>query len=133
MKITNELKVGIVVLAAILTAIIFWMKTTDFSGRPYRVKTYFNYAEGVKADSIVKLSGIEVGRVEKIRFTYEPETKVELILALNMKAKVHEDSIAFISTYGMIGDAYIGLTPGSADKPFVKKGALLLSEDPVEM
>ena len=133
MKITNELKVGIVVLAAILTAIIFWMKTTDFSGRPYRVKTYFNYAEGVKADSIVKLSGIEVGRVEKIKFDYEPETRVELVLALNTKAKLREDSIAFISTSGMIGDAYVGITPGSPDRPFVKDGATLSSEDPVEM
>ena len=133
MKITNELKTGMVVVAAIVVAVIFWVKTTDFSARPYRVKTYFNYAEGVKVDSIVKLSGIEVGRVEKIKFNYEPETRVELILTLNTKAKVHEDSIAFISTSGMIGDAYIGITAGSPDKPFVKEGATLMSEDPVEM
>ena len=133
MKITNELKTGMVVVAAIVVAVIFWVKTTDFSARPYRVKTYFNYAEGVKVDSIVKLSGIEVGRVEKIKFNYEPETRVELILTLNTKAKVHEDSIAFISTSGLIGDAYIGITAGSPDKPFVKEGATLMSEDPVEM
>lgn len=133
MKITNELKTGMVVALAILVGITFWVKTTDFSGKPYRVKTYFNNAEGVKPDSIVKLSGIEVGRVEKIRFTYDPETRVELILALNTKAKVREDSIAFISTAGLIGDAYIGLTPGSPDKPFIEEGATLMSEDPVEM
>ncbi len=133
MKITNELKTGIVVVAAILVGIIFWVKTTDFSGKPYRVKTYFNYAEGVKVDSIVKLSGIEVGRVEKIKFEYVPETKVELILALDKKAKVREDSVAFIATAGLIGDAYIGVTPGLADKQFAKEGAILMSEDPVEM
>lgn len=133
MKITNELKTGVVVVAAIFVGIIFWVKTTDFTGRPYRVKTYFNYAEGVKVDSIVKLSGIEVGRVEKIKFDYEPETRVELVLTLNTKAKVHADSIAFISTSGMIGDAYIGITPGSPHKPFLQEGATLMSEDPVEM
>ncbi|MDP3804825.1 MAG: MlaD family protein, partial [Candidatus Omnitrophota bacterium] len=133
MKITNELKTGIVVVCAILTAIIFWAKTTDFSGRLYRVNTSFSYAEGVKVDSIVKLSGIEAGRVEKIEFNYEPETRVDLVLALNTKARVREDSIAFISTSGMIGDAYIGITAGSSDKPFAKEGAALSSEDPVEM
>lgn len=133
MKISNELKTGVVVVAAFITAIIFWVKTTDFSSRPYRLKTYFNYAEGVKQDSIVKLAGIEVGRVEKIRFNYTPDTKIELILTLDKKAKVREDSVAFISTAGLIGDAYIGLTPGSADKPFAKDGAIVLSEDPVEM
>ncbi len=133
MKMTNELKTGLVVALAVCVAVVFWAKTTDFSGNMYRVKTCFNYAEGVKPDSIVKLSGIEVGRVEKIKFTYNPETKVELELALNTKAKLHEDAIAFISTSGMIGDAYIGLTPGSAEKPFIKEGATLISEDPVEM
>lgn len=133
MKISNELKTGLMVVLALAVAVMFWVKTTDFTGKPYRVKTYFNYAEGVKKDSIVKLSGIEIGRVESITFRYDPDTKVELVLALNKNAKIRDDSIAFISTSGMIGDAYIGLTAGSPDKPFVKEGAILINEDPVEM
>lgn len=133
MKASNELKTGVVILAAIIAGIVFWVKTTDFTSKTYRLKTSFNYAEGVKTDSIVKLSGIDVGRVEKITFQYSPETKVELIMAIDNKAKVREDSVAFISTSGMIGDAYVGITPGSPDKPFVKDGAALASEDPVEM
>ncbi len=133
MKISNELKTGALVVAAVIAGLIFWVKTTDFSSTTYKLKTYFNYAEGVKPDSIVKLSGIDVGRVEKITFQYAPETKVELILSINSKAKVHEDSVAFISTSGMIGDAYVGITPGSPDKSFAKNGDTLASEDPVEM
>lgn len=133
MKASNELKTGVVIAAAIIAGIVFWVKTTDFTSKAYRLKTSFNYAEGIKADSIVKLSGIDVGRVEKITFQYAPETKVELIMAIDNKAKVREDSVAFISTSGMIGDAYVGITPGSPDKPFVKDGAALASEDPVEM
>lgn len=133
MKITNELKTGLVVVAAIAVAVLFYVKTTDFSSHPYKVKTFFNYAEGIKIDSIVKLAGIEIGRVEKIRFDYVPDTKVEVVLAISKKAKIHEDSIAFISTSGMIGDAYIGITPGSPDKAFIKDGAMIGSEDPVEM
>jgi phospholipid/cholesterol/gamma-HCH transport system substrate-binding protein len=130
---SNEFKTGLVVVVAILVTALFWIKTTDFNARPYKLKTFFNYAEGIKPDSIVKLAGIEVGRVEKIQFQYVPETKVEVIMAISKKAKIHEDSIAFISTSGMIGDAYIGITPGSAEKAFLKNGALITSEDPVEM
>jgi len=133
MKMTNEFKTGIIIAAALAAGLVFYVKTTDFNARPYRLKTSFNYAEGIKPDSIVKLAGIDVGRVEKIEFQYLPETKVSLVLALDRKAKVHEDSIAFISTSGMIGDAYLGITPGSPDKPFMKEGAALASEDPVEM
>lgn len=132
-KITNELKTGLVVVAAIAVAAVFWVKTANFSDKPYRLKTQFNYAEGVKPDSIVKLSGIEIGRVENIRFLYSPDTKVELTLLLNKDAKIHEDSIAFISTSGLVGDAFLGLTPGSPDKPFAKDGAVIASEDPIEM
>lgn len=133
MKITNELRTGLVVAAAIVVAAMFWFKTASFTGKPYRLKTQFNYAEGIKPDSIVKLSGIEIGRVENIKFLYSPDTKVELTLLVSRKAKIHEDSIAFISTSGMVGDAYMGLTPGSPDKPFASDGAMIMAEDPVEM
>jgi len=132
MKITNELKVGLVVTAAIVVASIFWVKTANFSPKPYRLKTQFRYADGIKADSIVKLAGIEIGRVESIKFLYNPDTKVELMLLLDENAKVHEDSVAFISTSGMVGDAFLGLTSGSPDKAFVKDGDTVTSEDPVE-
>ena len=133
MKMTNELKTGIIVVAGILVMMLFYVKTTDFTGSPYKIKTYFNYAEGIKEDSIVKLSGIEIGRVEKIQFQYEPETRVELVLTIKSIVKVHEDAIAFIATSGMIGDAYIGLTPGTPGKPFLKSGSIIGSEDPIEM
>jgi phospholipid/cholesterol/gamma-HCH transport system substrate-binding protein len=133
MKLTNELKTGIIVAVAIAVAVVFWVKTTDFSARNYKLKTYFTYADGVKIDSIVKLAGIEAGRVEKVDFNYDGDTRVELELTINSKAQIREDSIAFISTSGLIGDAYIGITPGSSAKPFVKDGATLASEDPIEM
>jgi phospholipid/cholesterol/gamma-HCH transport system substrate-binding protein len=133
MKITNEIKAGIVVVAAIAATAVFYLKTTDVKASPYRLKAYFNYAEGLKEDAIVKLSGIEIGRVESIKFVYNPETKVELTLAVKPVAKIHQDTIAFIATSGMIGDAYIGLTPGSPDKPFLKDGDTVITEDPVEM
>jgi phospholipid/cholesterol/gamma-HCH transport system substrate-binding protein len=133
MKITNEVKTGMIVVAAILATALFYVKTTDFNAAPYKVKAFFSYADGIKEDSIVKLSGIEVGRVTGIRFQYDPETRVEVELTLVQKAKLHEDSLAFIATSGMIGDAFIGLTPGSSDKPVVKNGATVASEDPVQM
>ncbi|MCX5665526.1 MAG: MlaD family protein [Candidatus Omnitrophica bacterium] len=133
MKITNELKTGLIVVAAIVVGAIFWLKTTNFSNKPYRLKAQFNYAEGLKADSVVKLSGIEIGRIENIKFIYTPDTKVELVLLIDNTAKIHEDSIAYISSSGIVGDAFLGLTPGSTDKPFVKNGDTVVSEDPVEM
>jgi ABC-type transporter Mla subunit MlaD len=46
---------------------------------------------------------------------------------------VHDDSIAFISTSGIVGDAFLGLTPGSPERPFAKNGDMIAGEDPIEM
>ena len=88
MRLTNEFKTGLVVIAAIGVGAFFLARTANFSSKPYLLKTYFTFADGIKQDSIVKLSGIEVGRVEKIRFDYQPKTMVELVLALSRDAKV---------------------------------------------
>jgi len=133
LSMNNEMKTGIIVVAGIMAAVFLWAKTTDLSAKPYKIKTYFNYADGVKKDSIVKLSGIEVGRVESVNLVYTPETKIELILSVDKKAKIREDAVAFISTSGMIGDAYIGIAQGSTEKQFIKAGGEMASEDPVEM
>ena len=131
-KITNELKVGLVIFAAILTGLFFWIKTSDFKSEMYRLKTYFTRADGIRPNAVVALAGIEVGRVENVRFVYESNTMVELVLLIDKKARVKEDSIAFVASTGFVGDAYIGITPGVSDR-FLRDGATLLSEDPVEM
>jgi len=132
-KLTNEVKTGLVVLAAVLVGAFFWLKTTNLYTATYTLKTFFNHADGIKENSIVKLAGIEVGRVKDIGLEYaEDKTKVEVLLELDRGAKVREDSIAFIGTSGFIGDAFIGITPGAA-RTFVKRNGIVTSEDPVEM
>jgi len=132
MKVSNEMKAGLVILAGILVAVFFLFKTTNFQSEPYELKTYFNYAGDLKPDATVKLSGIEVGRVVKIEFIYGEETKVECTLSLDRKAKIRKDAVAYVGTSGFVGDAYVGLTPGTL-QDFFKPNEVIGSEDPVQM
>src|SRR4030042_1199727 len=132
-KFSNEVKTGLVIIMAILVGLFFWLRTSNFKSDAYKIKTYFSHADGMKENSVVALSGIEVGRVEGIKFIYQPEeTSVELVLSIDRKARIREDSVAFIGATGFIGDAYIGITPGNSKK-FVEDGGTVTSEDPVEM
>ena len=132
MRLSNEMKAGIVVIAALAIAAMFFLKTANFQTSKYDIKTYFTYAGDLDKNAIVKLSGIEVGRLKDIKFVYEPETKVQCIIELSQKAKVRTDSIAYIATSGIVGDSYVGLTPGKSSE-FVKPGDVVASEDPVQM
>jgi len=132
MRFSNEIKAGTVIIAGILISMVFLVKTTSFQTEPYEIKTYFTYAGDLKPDAMVKLSGIEVGRLVNTDFVYDDGTKVVCTLSIDRKAKVRKDSIAYIGTAGFVGDAYIGLTPGTA-ADFVKEGDVVASEDPIQM
>ncbi len=133
MKIANEIKAGLVVLMAVGIGIFFFVETVSIRRETYDLKTGFTYAGDLKPNAVVKLSGIEVGRVKDIRFVYEEDsTRVECLLEIDSEARVRQDSIAYIGTAGFVGDAFIGLTPGTSPN-FVSPGDTISSEDPVEM
>ncbi|MGB3241600.1 MAG: MlaD family protein [Candidatus Omnitrophota bacterium] len=129
---SNEIKAGIVVTVAIIICVFFFFRTSDIYTSTYDLKTYFRYAGDLQADAAVKLSGIEVGRLKKINIVYKPETMIECIFEVDSSAKLRKDSIAYIAASGFMGDAYIGLTPGTSTE-FLKQGATMASEDPVQM
>ncbi len=131
MKISNEIKAGIVVVIALILCASFFVKTASFRVKKYEIKTFFRYAGDLKADAAVKLAGIEVGRLKEINFIYEPDTKVECVLELDTRAKVRKDSVAYIGTAGFIGDAYIGITPGESGE-FSEPESIISSEDPTQ-
>lgn len=131
MKFSKEIKAGIVVVIAVVGCVVFYAKTTNFRTGTYELKTFFTYAGNLKDNAIVKLSGINVGRLKRTGFVYDPKTKVECILELDDKAKVRKDSIAYIGSSGFIGDVHIGITGGRSEE-FLKNHDVVGSEDPVE-
>ena len=113
-RFSRELQIGLFIILACVVGAYFWHKTASSTDtETYNLKTSFNFAGGLKANSMVMLSGIEVGRIVKIDFEYENGTKVLITFLLNKNAKVRTDSLCYIGTAGFIGDAFLGITPGS--------------------
>ena len=132
MRISNEIKAGVVILMGVAIAMFFFSKTSKVPTETYEIKTTFKYAGDLKGSAVVKLSGIEVGRLSNIKFIYEPETKVECTFSIPEGVKIRKDSVAYIGTAGFVGDAYIGIDPGKTGE-FVKPGESIQSEEPVQM
>jgi phospholipid/cholesterol/gamma-HCH transport system substrate-binding protein len=108
-------------------------KTTTFQAQPYELKTYFTYAGDLKKDAVVKLSGMQAGRLVSMKHVYDNDkTEVECVLSIDDTAKVRKDSVAYIGTAGFVGDAYIGITVGSQPE-FLKPGETIASEEPIQM
>ncbi|MFH1791268.1 MAG: MlaD family protein [Candidatus Omnitrophota bacterium] len=132
-KFSNEFKVGLLILLAAAAGVYLFSRTEHFTKETYTLKTYFNYAGGLKDNCTVTLSGVEVGRVTEIGFIYNPDTKVEIEMSINKGVKVRRNAIAYITSTGFVGDSFIGITSGTGDAPFAEDGDALESEDPVQM
>ncbi len=134
-KLTNEIKTGVVVVAAALLLLFIVYKIGGIkTEKGYEVKCTFAYVSGLEENAPVKLAGVKVGEVKSVGCSYDgDETRVLVTLKLDERARIREDSKLRISTTGLIGEKYIEITGGSKGSPFVKKGVVLTGIDPFEI
>jgi phospholipid/cholesterol/gamma-HCH transport system substrate-binding protein len=87
----------------------------------YRVTARFSNVGDLKARAPVKIAGVTIGRVESIRLAdYYGETQ----LSIRRDVKLPKDTIASITTAGLLGEAYVALSPGSDDQDVAEGGRL---------
>lgn len=68
---------------------------------------------GLSKDSSVKLHGVNIGRVKKIRIHPQDVQKVELILEIKKGIPIKEDMVAYTQMLGVTGLLFIEIEGGS--------------------
>lgn len=134
MKVSNEIKIGIMVTAVVflLLLLTFRVGNFEFVQRGYEIKVRFNRIEGLEANAPVRLNGLEVGSIKNIQLLYEPQTTMELVLWLKQEARLREGAQASINVMGLIGEKYVELTSGNKDGAFLEPGSLIIGNDPID-
>jgi phospholipid/cholesterol/gamma-HCH transport system substrate-binding protein len=131
----SQLKVGVIVLVAVvvLTTFLFLMTSSSglgvFSHR-LTVHTYFENAAGLKAGAAVNLQGVTIGTVKAVTVVSDPARKltpVEVFLRIDGRYQrlLHTDSKAALSTQGVLGDTLVDINSQYATGPEVEDGAEL--------
>jgi phospholipid/cholesterol/gamma-HCH transport system substrate-binding protein len=114
----QEATVGTLV---ILAAVLFFAGTTWLSGRSLSAgsdefyKIQFRDAANLKASSQVRISGVAVGKVEKIQLVEAGKVLVSVSLPEKLTPRV--DAAATVVAVGFVGDAAIEFDPGDAAEP----------------
>jgi phospholipid/cholesterol/gamma-HCH transport system substrate-binding protein len=133
----SQLKVGLTVLAASITlgVLIFLMSGTGgiFTAK-IRLKSYFDNANGLRVGAPVRLSGVDIGNVTRIRVVEDSAkqlTPVEVTMKVNTKYqfRLRKDSLTLLSTAGVLGETYIDIDSSQAKGPQVRDGDALSSRD----
>ncbi|MBW2600173.1 MAG: MCE family protein, partial [Deltaproteobacteria bacterium] len=121
-SISTEAKVGLFVLAALLILGYMSFRVGEYGfglKRGYLVNVVFDNATGLEKDASVQIAGVEVGRVEDISLK---DGKALVTLRILPSVKLEEDVEAKIKSYGILGDKYVDIVPGTDGETYIRAG-----------
>ena len=118
----TKTRVGVILFAAMVLlagAILFIGGTKGFFVRRTSYFARFSNSQGMVGGNQVRLAGVIVGAVRDIEVPRVPGQDLTIHFDIERKYQhlVKTDSRAEIKTIGLLGDKFLEVTPGSADKP----------------
>jgi len=104
------------------------MEVVGSSG--YTVQATFSNVAGLRVGTSVEIAGVDVGWVEGIRLK-----NYQAMVAFRIKDGVQlpEDSIASIRTKGLIGEQFVRISPGGAERNLQPGDEIKETEPPVDI
>jgi phospholipid/cholesterol/gamma-HCH transport system substrate-binding protein len=124
-----QLRVGIMVIVSLVlfaVAVFFISGQVGFFTRHYTLKAYLPSAGDLREGAQVRLAGISVGNVVKIRISpytdRQRAVEVDLKIARTYQSEIRTDSVASVETVGLLGDSYMDITRGTAGQEVVADG-----------
>lgn len=98
---------------------------TPFRAQPYQIKVPFNEATQLAEQSDVRISGVNVGKVQSIELAPNGKQALATVNIDNQYAPLPESTRAMLRTKTLLGETYIELTPGSKNGPRLADGGSL--------
>jgi phospholipid/cholesterol/gamma-HCH transport system substrate-binding protein len=124
----NYLMIGGFVLGVLVLAFIFVFWISNFAGGGKRYLIVFESSvAGLTSGSSVGFNGIKVGEVQSFALDPDDGRKVQVLVSVDDKTPVRENSRASIQSLGLTGGSGIQITPGTPDSPLL----VATAEDPI--
>ncbi len=118
----TETKIGLLLLAALGVLLYFLVKMGNLSSlfepRGYEITAYFQSIAGLEERAPVRLAGVKIGYVEKIKLD---RGKALVVMKIYQSYKIRKGSRAAVTSMGIMGEKYIEIFPGEGSD-FLKPG-----------
>jgi len=113
----QEITVGTLVLTGVAAFILgtMWLSGKDSSSGQRVVNVQFDDVGNMKVGNPVKVSGVQLGKVDEIE--YRDVGNVLVTLKLDPRIQPKKDATAELTAVGLVGDVAIALDPGKATEP----------------
>lgn len=135
MKFKLELTVGAFILMGLACVLVLAFASTNsadrLSGGTYMVTARFANTGELKARAPVKIAGVKVGEVAELKLDAERFEAVATLRLSHTAGELPADTSAAIYTAGLLGERYIGLTPGGDPEALSDGGEIYLTQSAV--
>ena len=101
----------------------------------YQLKAQFDNVVGLQAGGDVRVGGVHTGTIRDIVLPHQPGQKIVVVVDLGKSTHeiIKQDSVATIETEGLLGNQYLAISFGTAEKADVRDGDTIASQPPLEM
>lgn len=127
-----EISVGFFVVLAVAALFMLALKVSNLAtyggDEGYQVTARFDNIGGLKERSPVSVGGVRVGKVSEIAYDSEG---YEAVVTLTIEPEYNRfpsDTSAAIMTSGLLGEQFVGLTPGAEDDYLKQGGNITLTQ-----
>src|SRR5205814_6022892 len=118
----------VVIAAAVLavTTVAVW-GGMGRSGISHRL--YLKFSGGIQPGTPVRYGGLRVGTVQSVRVDPGDSTRIEVNITVDHDAPIKSDSVARLSSLGLLSDYYVEISTGTPQSPMAAPGSVLRSEE----
>ncbi|WP_413585410.1 MlaD family protein [Bdellovibrio sp. HCB274] len=134
---STQVKVGIFLAIGIVIILgsIFFIGGEKSIFKSYvNLHAHFDQVQGLAEGSVVSLSGVTIGNVQKINFLSE-KNALDVVMRVDkdFTSRIREGSQVEIRTQGALGDKFVFIIPGDPRNPEIKDGDILEVAKPTDL
>ncbi len=128
-----ETVMGAVVLVVAALFLFFAYTTTEVRAvSGYELTARFDRVGGLKSGADVRISGIKVGTV--LNETLDSKTFEAIVrLTVQSDVKLPVDTVAAVTSSGLLGSDFVSLTPGNEDEVIKPGGTISHTQPPMDL
>jgi phospholipid/cholesterol/gamma-HCH transport system substrate-binding protein len=128
---------ALVALAALVVAVLSLSAQQGIFRARYRLVAYFDNVQGLVSGAAVRLAGTQVGQVKSVDLSLrpggEPAVKVMLQVDEDVQQRIRGNSVALITTIGLLGDQIVEISIGTSDSAVLTDGSEIQTLDPFDL
>jgi phospholipid/cholesterol/gamma-HCH transport system substrate-binding protein len=123
---------AVVILVAALFLVFAYQSSQLRSVKGYQVSADFARIDGIRQGSDVRISGVKIGSV--VSEELDPKTFLANVqMSIDPSVQLPEDTVAEITSAGLLGDKYMSLVPGGSDKVIPPGGKITYTQSSVSL